>query len=205
MYQPFSTGPALCMISPSGNWSVGGVDWPNSLWFTCSYCSFVVPCSVCSIPTAIVPPSILGSRDTTQALRREAFPTVPAPLVAGASPDRLVRRLAFRSWGRPLGSCRGGRRRAAALVDEAVGVARGVAALEAGLVHAQAAEVVAVREEARVSGHAAGVDVRIDSSHPGTHPLGVEDLVPARVERVRRVNAPPVPAHLDHLRSAAKP
>jgi hypothetical protein len=43
-------------------------------------------------------------------------------------------------------------------VDEAVGVARGVTALEPRLVHAQAAEVVPVREEVRVestSSHAA--------------------------------------------------
>ena len=58
------------------------------------------------------------------------------------SPSRARRARALSSYSR--------------LLDEAVRVARRVPALQAGLVHAQTAEVVAVREEPRVDGHAAG-------------------------------------------------
>ena len=66
----------------------------------------------------------------------------------------------------------------AQLLDEAVGVARRVPALEAGLVHPQPAEVVAVGEEPRVDGHATGLGVRVDAGHPSAHAIRVEDVVP---------------------------
>src|SRR5918992_90378 len=91
------------------------------------------------------------------------------------------------------------------LVDEAVRVAGGVAALEAGLVDPPSAEVVAVREELRVHGHAAGLGVRVDTGHPGAYAVRVEDVVPRRVERVREVHAPTVSAHLHHLGRARQP
>src|SRR5256885_13671904 len=69
-------------------------------------------------------------------------------------------------------------------VDEAVRVARGISSLEAGLMHPAPTEVVAVREEPRVDGHAAGIDVRVNAGHPSAHAVRVEDLVPRRVERV---------------------
>jgi hypothetical protein len=50
-------------------------------------------------------------------------------------------------------------------------------------VNPQPAEVVAVREEPRVDGHATGVAVRIDAGHPGANPVGVEDVVPRRARR----------------------
>src|SRR5438270_9062573 len=43
-------------MSPSGALSAGGGDCPNIFSFTWSYCSFVTPCSVWSMPTGIVPP-----------------------------------------------------------------------------------------------------------------------------------------------------
>ena len=104
------------------------------------------------------------------------------------SPSRARRARALSSYSR--------------LLDEAVRVARRIPALQAGLVHAQTAEVVAVREEARVDGHAAGLCVRVDAGHPSAHAVRVEDVVPPRVERVGEVHAPAVAADLHHLRSA---
>src|SRR3954469_18644377 len=82
----------------------------------------------------------------------------------------------------------------------AVGVAGRVAALQAGLVRTQAAPVVPVREEPLVGGHPAARRVGIDLRHPGTHARREELVVPRAVERVRDVDAPAVPADLDHLR-----
>jgi hypothetical protein len=64
------------------------------------------------------------------------------------------------------------------LLDETVGVARRVPALETGLVHPQPAEVVAAGEEPRVNGHATGLGVRVDAGHPSAHAVRVEDVVP---------------------------
>src|SRR5947207_2012049 len=85
------------------------------------------------------------------------------------------------------------------LLDEAVGVARRVPALETGLVYPQPAEVLAVGEEPRVDGHATGLGIRVDASHPSAYAVRVEDVVPRRVERVGEVHAPTVPAYLHHL------
>src|SRR6476646_7681129 len=63
-------------------------------------------------------------------------------------------------------------------IDVAVRVARRIPSLEAGLVHSAPTEVVAVREEARVDGHATRLDVRVDARHPSAHAIRVEDLVP---------------------------
>src|SRR5438034_4469943 len=93
----------------------------------------------------------------------------------------------------------------AALVDVAVRVARRVPALQARLVDAHSAEVVTVREEARVDRHAAAVGVCADSRHPGADTLWVEGVVPARIERVGGIDPATVPADLDHLRPAPQP
>jgi hypothetical protein len=58
------------------------------------------------------------------------------------------------------------------LLDEAVRVARGVPALQAGLVDAQAAKVVAVWEEARIDGRAAAFRVGVDPGRPRAYPVG---------------------------------
>src|SRR6059058_3006152 len=87
----------------------------------------------------------------------------------------------------------------AALVDVAVRVARRVPALQARLVDAHSAEVVTVREEAAVDRHAAAFGVCIDTRHPGADSLWVEDVVPARIERVRGIDPATVPADLHHL------
>src|SRR6476660_1624564 len=86
----------------------------------------------------------------------------------------------------------------AASVDEAVGVARGIPSLEAGLVHSAPTKVVAVREEPRVDGHATCLDVRVNAGHPSAHAIGIEDLIPRRVERVGEIHAPTIAAHLHH-------
>src|SRR5919204_1006626 len=95
---------------------------------------------------------------------------------------------------------RGGQRSDVALVDEAVGVARRVPALKAGLVYPAPAEVVAVREEARIDSHTADVGVRVDARHPRADALRIEDVVPGGIERVGRIDASAVPADLHHLR-----
>ena len=61
----------------------------------------------------------------------------------------------------------------------AVGVGGGVAALQPDLVHAQAAEVRAVGEEAVIEAQpAAGVRISVDLGQPGAHPVRVELVVP---------------------------
>src|SRR6476469_3806295 len=79
---------------------------------------------------------------------------------------------------------------------EAVGVARGVTALEAELVRALAVEL---QEELRVELERAVV---VELDHPAVDALGVELRVPRGVERVGQVHALAVAADLDHLRSA---
>src|SRR5919204_366868 len=72
--------------------------------------------------------------------------------------------------------------------------------IEAGLMHPKPAEVVAMREELRVQGHASGVGARVDAGHPSAYAVRIEDVVPGRIERVGEVHAPTVSAHLHHLR-----
>jgi hypothetical protein len=64
----------------------------------------------------------------------------------------------------------------AALLDETVGIARCVSALQAGLVHAQSAEVVVVGE--RIAGPVSCLRLRrrVDAGHPGANAVGVEDV-----------------------------
>src|SRR3954453_23985599 len=81
---------------------------------------------------------------------------------------------------------------------EAVRVTRGVAALQADLVRALAVEL---DEEVGVDREVA---VAVELDHPAVDALGVELLVPARVQRVRQVDALAVAAHLDHLRPAGQ-
>src|SRR5204863_7193441 len=89
-------------------------------------------------------------------------------------------------------------------VDEAVRVARCVPSLEAGLVHSAPTEVVAVREEPRVDGHATRLDVRLDARDPRAHAIRVEDRIPRRVERVGEVHAATIAAHLHQPGDARK-
>src|SRR3954452_1172305 len=79
-----------------------------------------------------------------------------------------------------------------------------VAALEAHLVGASGAggAVVEVDEEIAVDLHAA-VGRAVDSEQPGAQ-LGVELVVPGRVQRVGDVEPAPVQRQLDHLRPAVE-
>src|SRR4051812_6205346 len=81
---------------------------------------------------------------------------------------------------------------------EAVRVARGVAALEADLMGPLAVEL---DEEVGVDGQGAVV---VELDHPAVDALGVELRIPARVQRVREVDALAVATHLDHLRAAGE-
>src|SRR5215218_4528430 len=83
---------------------------------------------------------------------------------------------------------------------ETVGIGRGVAALEADLVRALVAEV---EEEVLVEGHSP-VLRRVQLHHPALDAVRIELGVPGEVERVRDVDASPVAADLDHLRSAVE-
>src|SRR5215213_3148865 len=79
----------------------------------------------------------------------------------------------------------------------AVGVGRGVAALQPHLVRSLVPEV---EEEIGVDAHAPRrVGVKLD--HPALDTLGVELRIPGEVEGVGDVDTPAVPADLDHLRS----
>src|ERR671936_1675653 len=91
------------------------------------------------------------------------------------------------------------------LVDEAVGIARRIPALETRLMHPHPAKVIAVREKARVDAHATAVRIGINARHPGADPFRIEDVIPARIERVRGIHAATVPADLHHLRPASQP
>src|SRR4051794_40012196 len=77
-----------------------------------------------------------------------------------------------------------------------VRVGRGVAALQSDLVHAQATELLAVREESLVDAEPA-VGVGVELGHPGAHAVRVELVVPRSVQRVGEVDPPAVAADLD--------
>ena len=62
--------------------------------------------------------------------------------------------------------------------------------------------VVEVDEEVRVHAHAA-LGIAVDLQHPGAK-LGIELVVPGRVERVGHVQPPAVQGQLDHLRPAVE-
>src|SRR3954471_23456632 len=81
---------------------------------------------------------------------------------------------------------------------EAVRIARSVAPRETDLVRPLAVEL---EEEVWVDREVA---VAVELDHPAVDALGVELLVPARVQRVRQVDALAVAAHLDHLRPAGE-
>ena len=80
----------------------------------------------------------------------------------------------------------------------AVGVRRGIAALQADLVRSLVAEV---EEEVRVEAHPP-VGIGIELDQPALDALGIELRVPGHVERVGQVDAAPIPADFDHLRPA---
>src|SRR5215218_1012037 len=78
----------------------------------------------------------------------------------------------------------------------AVGVGRGVTALQPHLMRPLVTEI---EEEVRVEGHPAfGVGIELD--HPALDAVGIELGVPGHVEGVGEVDAPAIPADLDHLR-----
>ena len=68
----------------------------------------------------------------------------------------------------------------------------------------QPAEVLALREEPRVDVHTPALGIGVDTRHPGTYTVGIEDLVPRRVQGIGEVDAPAVTADLHHLRAAAE-
>src|SRR3954447_21806339 len=82
----------------------------------------------------------------------------------------------------------------------AIGIGRGVTALQPDLVGALVAEV---EEEVGVEAHAAR-RVGIELDHPTLDTFGIELRVPGQVERVGDVDAPPVTADLDHLRTTVE-
>src|SRR5215208_3158467 len=82
----------------------------------------------------------------------------------------------------------------------AIRVGGTVSAFQPDLVRAIA---IKLYEEIRINAKAARrVGVQLD--HPTLQALGIELLVPGVVERVCKVNPPPVATHLDHLRCAVQ-
>jgi hypothetical protein len=79
------------------------------------------------------------------------------------------------------------------LLDEALGVARRVPALEAGPMHPQPTEVVAVRDELWVQGHAVGLGVGSMRAIKAPTPSAKKMSSYGRVARVREVHAGPRP------------
>ena len=64
-----------------------------------------------------------------------------------------------------------------------------MAGLQPGLVHPEPTEVIPDGEEPRIrSDPTAGV--RVEFGHPRAHTVGIEDVVPRAVQRVRDVDAP---------------
>ena len=59
-------------------------------------------------------------------------------------------------------------------------------------------------EECGVGDQSAARDVGVEFGHPRPDAVGVEDLVPRRVQRVGDIHPAAVPADLNHLRAAAK-
>src|SRR5215212_1505460 len=78
----------------------------------------------------------------------------------------------------------------------AIGIGRGVTALQPHLMRPLVTEI---EEEVRVEAHAA-LRVGIELDHPALDAVGIELRVPGQVERVGEVDAPAIPADLDHLR-----
>ena len=69
---------------------------------------------------------------------------------------------------------------------------------------AQAAKVVAVREESGVGDQAARRDIGVQLGHPRPDAVGIEHLVPRRLERVGDIDPSAVAADLHHLRPATQ-
>src|SRR6185312_4883963 len=131
-----------------------------------------------------------GRRRTSHAPATVAAATRPVP--PSTAPDRVVIGApAYRAVPRPS-------------TGGAVGVARGVPALQPGLVDSQPAEVVPMGEEPLVYCQSATGGIRVQLRHPGAYPLGVEDLVPCRVQGIGHVDALAVAADLHHLGPAAE-
>src|SRR4029077_5674639 len=91
-------------------------------------------------------------------------------------------------------------RHASLLVRVAIGVRRGVASFQAHLVRAQPVEL----DKELFIEFDPTVWVRIDLLHPTLETIGIELLVPRRVERVGEVDALAVAADLDHLRTSVE-
>src|SRR3954451_24702025 len=85
---------------------------------------------------------------------------------------------------------------------EAVRIRARVAALQVDLV--RAFTFVELQHKPLIKLEAA-VGRRVELGHPALDALRIELLVPARVQRVRDVDARGVATHLDHLRSAGQP
>src|SRR5256885_5808098 len=81
----------------------------------------------------------------------------------------------------------------------AIRVGRGVAALEMNLMGA----LLECREEAFVQAQAT-LGLGMNRGRPAFDPVGVELLVPTRVQRVGEIGALPVAAELHHLRAAVQ-
>jgi hypothetical protein len=62
-----------------------------------------------------------------------------------------------------------------------------VAALRPGLMHPQAMEIVAVREEADIRDKTARGDIGVELGHPYADAVGAEHLFPCRVQRPETV------------------
>src|SRR5215217_2666022 len=105
---------------------------------------------------------------------------------------------------RPRWASRGDRaarvRRGPRRLRIAVGVGRGVAALQAHLMWPLVTEV---EEEVGVEGHPTG-RVSVELDHPALDALGIELRVPGQVEGVGDIDAAAIAADLDHLRSAVE-
>ena len=83
-------------------------------------------------------------------------------------------------------------------IAERVGL--GVAPLKTDLVNTI---IIRLNEESIVEADAA-LRVDIELRHPTANTRGIELLIPGGVQRVGEVDPFSVPAHLDHLRSAAR-
>src|SRR6185312_3211070 len=86
----------------------------------------------------------------------------------------------------------------------AVRVAGSVAALQPGLMHPQPTEIVAVWEESDIRDKTARGDIGVELGHPCADAVGVEHLVPCRIQRVRDIYPAAVSADLDHLGATAE-
>src|SRR5947207_1141421 len=84
---------------------------------------------------------------------------------------------------------------------EAEGVRRCVAALQPHLVRPHS--LLELDEEVLIEREAAGAS-HVELREPAADAVRVELRVPRTIERIGQVDAPPIAAHLDHLRAAVE-